>query len=152
MKVPNPEVHHMMELTTKSEVYEYLDFLADSIEVLRPCEKYLRKEDFDTILNRVGTFGFAVWVQLYRKCPMAVCSVVMLTDIKGRKICYLWLLHAKPGADTKKAFEEVILPWAERHDANVMQASNVTYTEAKQRWFSQFKFEKTCEIQERKLK
>lgn len=130
-----------------SELFSIVDFVVEAVNATDGEPR----ETFDTLQQRLGHPDFAIWLQRKATQNVAFASSVILEDIRGLRTCWLWLVYAKPGAETRIAVEDYIMPWAASRGAGCLQAGNSDYSPAKARWFRQLRMRKQFEVYERSI-
>ena len=94
----------------------------------------------------------AIWLQRKGEAVVGMAKTILFADvISGLLVCGIVDVNAKPGADTKDALFEAIIPWALSKEAKMIQVTNKEYTPAKDRWFRTLGFTKSFEVYERRI-
>lgn len=139
-------------LTTLEELVEYLDFIVESITVIstKNREPLEVEKALVTIRKNIKQDNFGVWIGLLRGQPVTFTVVNIGVDIHGNEIGYVWMARALPEADSKEGFKK-ILAWFHKKGVKQIQASNLLYTDAKQRWLDRFGFKKLCEVYQKEI-
>lgn len=142
---------NVVRVTDLGTLMDYAEFIHKAIMVLNPLSQFEeQKEEFDLLVHNVGKDEFALWIQTKDGVPMATMCATVLTNLKGERICWQWLLYAKAGADTKYAFNQFVYPWAVSQGCTIMQAS-IKNEAAREVWAEKFGFQKSFVVLERRI-
>ena len=106
-----------------------------------------------TQIDRIDiNYEEAIWLQRKGETVVGMAKTILFADVISKcLVCGIVDVNAKPGADTKDALFEAIIPWALSKEAKVIQVTNKDYTPAKDRWFRTLGFTKSFEVYERRI-
>lgn len=142
------------QVTTRDEIFALASFIQEVVLAMPPGHTF--KETFTILLHNVESGELGVWVQYDDETPIAFASATINHTLTGERICYLWLVYGKPGANLRQPFFEQVLPWVIAQGAVKIQASDCTYStahhQAKDKWYTRFGMKKAFEVYERELK
>ena len=83
-----------------------------------------------TQIDRIDiNYEEAIWLQRKGETVVGMAKTILFADvISGLLVCGIVDVNAKPGADTKDALFEAIIPWALSKEAKMIQVTNKEYT------------------------